>query len=96
MIEVDCEVLRTFRDSDGESFVRVQQTTWESWYYGRGAELNGCPLAPEVPWVERPPSPDDWGFLVYDFHLLNPDDLDRFVPGSHVMFRPGIPQWVRP
>jgi len=93
VIEVECEVLRTFRNSDGESFVCVQQLDGLSWYYGDDAELDGCPLAPVAPWNENPSEPQNFEFFVYDFHLARWDDIDRFAPGSKVIFKPGIPRF---
>ena len=91
MIEVECEVLLTFRNVDGESFVRVRQLYGESWYYSDNAELAGCPLAPLAPWVEYPHAPEDFvAFLEYDFHLLRPDDIGCFATGSKVLFKPGV------
>jgi hypothetical protein len=95
MIEVPCEVLKTFRDSNGESFVRVRQLDDLSWYCGDAAELGGCPLAAEVPWVENPWEPENFAPFVYEFHLIRRDDIDRFVPGSEVIFKPGIPRFRR-
>jgi hypothetical protein len=95
MTEVPCEVLCTFHNSDGESFVRVRQLDSLSWYYGDGAELGGCPLAPEAPWVENPPDEKDFEWFVFDFHLVRRDDIDRFARGAEVIFKPGVPRFGR-
>ena len=96
MTKVECEVECTVRNAAGEAFVRVRQLYAESWYFGEGASLDGCPLVPVTPWKENAsPLTRTFGMFVYDFHLSRPDDIGRFSPGMKVIFRPGIPRFGR-
>lgn len=96
MLEVEYEVGCTVRNAAGEAFVRVSSDVMgEAWYYGDDASLDGCPLVSIAPWVENAsPLPRRLG--VYDFHLSRPEDVQRFSPGSKVIFRPGTRRTRRP
>lgn len=95
MLEFECVVECTARNAAGEAFVRVHQL-YDSFYYGDGASLDGCPLVNVPPWREdaSPLAPRLY-MDTYDFHLSRAEDVQRFSPGLKVMFKPGTPKFGR-